>query len=106
MYCYSDVWSRLYGEVFGYKVHSLDLKIRGMTAGRFDFILLRSWIFGNRMISLPMTDCGGIYINDSNISEKDYACMIEQIMAHLDQKAKAYNIDIYRSAAQIPGLSG
>lgn len=73
-------WGKLLSEVHGYKLIYLE-----ESNGVFPLAYVKSFIFGNRLISLPFADYGGLCCHDIEVAERlIFAC---------EELAKELNID-------------
>lgn len=61
-YCYSSVWYDLYRRVFNYNLKKYIIIDGKDIIGEFGYVLLKSKMFGNRIISMPFSDEGGIHL--------------------------------------------
>ena len=63
-YCYSSTWFKLYEDVFRYTPEICQIKHNNIIIGIFYFVIIKSFIFGNRIISMPISDEGGVILYD------------------------------------------
>jgi len=87
-YCYSPSWYRLCEKIFHYKLVRYSILRDETHIGKFSYVVLKSKIFGNRMISMPFSDSGGIYLNNGiSISHNEEREIIQRLIGLLDKEA-------------------
>jgi len=57
-------WSQFLSRIYGYQIYSLILRSDGKTKGILPLARVRSRLFGDRLVSMPFSDYGGIIVED------------------------------------------
>ena len=93
-YCYSRSWYDTCKNIFYYKVNRYSIKDDSDLIGEFSYVVIRSHIFGNRIISMPFSDDGGIFLRDEiKIDDNKKREIVDGIIDLLDREAVQNNID-------------
>lgn len=62
-YCCTPAWLALCAGIFGYKVRSFSIEKDSDRIGGFSYAVVRSSIFGTRLVSMPFSDEGAVWFN-------------------------------------------
>ncbi|MCD4779800.1 MAG: GNAT family N-acetyltransferase [Candidatus Omnitrophica bacterium] len=94
-YCYSPVWLDVYANVFCYRPKYYHIMNDRSVIGVFSFVCIKSMLFGNRIVSMPLSDEGGVVLFDpSSISLEFKQEIVGQVSRLLKQEARLQNVAI------------
>lgn len=94
-YCYSSAWCKLYKNVFKYDLKHYCIKKDDVFIGEFSYVIIKSFIFGSRIVSMPLSDEGGIVLKKNLLlSEEDTKHLLSNIVALLDKEAELHKADL------------
>lgn len=92
-YCCSREWYQLYRDTFHYNLKRFFVEKDNKQIGEVSYVIVKSRFFGNRIISLPFSDEGGIYlVNYFEVSEDEKKEIVDCIIELLDQEAIQNNV--------------
>ena len=75
--CHTQAWTRMVETAFGYKGYYLAARENGRMCGVLPLMLVRSRLFGDRLLSQPFSDYGGPLTTSVAVSEALYNWAVE-----------------------------
>lgn len=94
--CFLPAWSFMAAKLFGYRSLYLVARQGGRVVGVLPLLQVRSWLFGNRMVSQAFADYGGILSDSWEARDALFARAVE-----LATEAKCESME-FRNAAPLP----
>ncbi len=93
-YSSSPVWQDYCYHPFGYCVRRIAIERDGLAIGGFSYTLVRSRLFGNRIISMPFSDETALFFRaETVLSEGERQDVLEQLVSILDEEAARHRAD-------------
>lgn len=94
-------WRRVIAEALGHESLYLEARRRGAIVGVLPLVLMRSWIFGRSVISLPFLNYGGILAVDN---DADVVTALVDAARDATCRFGGSHVELRHSARQCPAL--
>ena len=93
-YCCTPAWTGLCRKVFGYEVRTFFIERDSVRIGGFMYAVVRSPIFGTRLISMPFSDEGALWFNSGAAPDAQGMKTVRDSVAEvLDKDARETGAD-------------
>ncbi|MCX5785633.1 MAG: GNAT family N-acetyltransferase [Elusimicrobia bacterium] len=86
-YCCTPAWAGLCRDVFGYEVKTFSIEQDSGRIGGFMYAVVRSPIFGTRLVSMPFSDEGALWFKPGAIPDADGLTTVRDAVTEVLDKA-------------------
>ena len=92
-YCYEQYWLKVFNQTFPYIVKGFKICIDGQEVGVFLYTIMKSPLWGNRIISLPFADEGGVMFHKPQaVVDGLSAQLVCALSRELDKEAQSHKV--------------